>query len=135
MTTPAGLVPRNTIPGQVVTPDVSAVIDPKSAGVHALVTVLHHLIQYSGAYHSESDQLEALDALRAFEKSQVTSAVRASLNELKPLPAEVEDVTQRVPPGAVAPQPLIASGGIDYNKLAAAMIAAQAAAQQGVNDA
>lgn len=135
MTTPAGLAPRTTIQGQVVSPEVSAVIDPKSAGVHALVTVLTRLVQYSGAYHSENEVLEAMSAIRAYENSLVTPSVRASLHEMQPLQAPVEDVTQRIPPGAVSPQPVIAPGGIDYNKLAAAMIAAQAAASREVQDA
>lgn len=112
------------IPGQVVNP--TAVTQSGASGpAHEFFGVIKQLIHFAG-FHNQQDVINAVNAVDAYEKHVVPpSDLRAVNTEGEPAP--VEDVSQRRPPtpaGVIAAQ---APGQqIDYAKLAAAIVAAQA---------
>jgi hypothetical protein len=126
MTMQAGLAPRSVVTGQVVEP--TAYVDPKSVTVHSLADVLRTLVHRSvGAFHTEADQDKAMKAINDWERQQLNASSLRALLEENPGRAEKEDVSLRIPPNNVAPT-AVQGQPIDYNKLAAAIVAAQQAA-------
>lgn len=112
------------IRGDVLAP--TAMTAPESSSAHGYYNVIRDLIRRVG-YHNENQVLTALQAVDAHEKHQVSQGdLRLLANENEPAP--YEDVSKRTPPaGYVAPVP--AGPAIDYNALAAALVAAQQQAQ------
>lgn len=98
----------------------------RDSAVHGLANVLRELIHMNQHFPSEGAKLSAQAAVDNWEKQHVGSL--AGINREQDT-APVEDVTQRVPPmvGAMpAPIP-----GLDYNKLAEALVSAQQRAVGG----
>jgi hypothetical protein len=130
MSTSTGAVAPHTIPGEIVTPD--AVLDPKSVPAHNFFNVMRDLIGMT-PYHTEGQKNKALDAVDAFENRFVPVQDRQHvLTETDP--AGREDVSLRpVPANSGFPAP-VAGPAIDYNRLAAAIVAMQQqAAAEAVN--
>lgn len=118
MSTPEnGLEPYQ---GQVVEP--SATAGPGPSAAHGLGQVLLDLIHRSGSYHSEADQDAAAATVHKWVNGQVSVSEKRALSTGDER-APKEDVTQRVPPGGPAPVGVVAPG-IDYDKLAAALVRA-----------
>src|SRR5215469_8102803 len=118
-----------TLPGAVLTP--TQVVSAQANLAHQFFNVVRHLIEHAGAYRNESTQTDHLAVVQRYENALTSPAERRQLlSEDDRAPRE--DVTQRTPfPGsggvpAVAP----AAAAIDYNKLAAAIVAQQAAMAQ-----
>lgn len=103
---------------------------PTANPAHKFFNVIRDIVHMSG-YHTEGQLLEALNAISAYEKQLVTASDLRQVSTDNDR-AAVEDVTQRKAPNAVGPQPLQTAAPIDYNQLAAALLAAQAAQSQGV---
>lgn len=118
MTTPA-------ITGEVIQP--KAMAGPVASAVYALGHVLKDVLHGAHIYKNESEILKAFDTIdqfvNAFVKGSELPAVVQPTDR-----AKVEDVSQRIPPNGI-PAPA-ASPGIDYDKLAAALVKAQLAASQ-----
>jgi hypothetical protein len=114
------------IAGEVVQP--SAMISGKDEALHSFAGVIRDLVLRGGAYHTENDQDAALNSVSKYVAASLAPSVMAALNNEHPGAAAKEDVTQRVPPSGIfiAPVP-VNNQPIDYNKLAAAIVAAQAA--------
>jgi hypothetical protein len=120
MSTPAGALAPHTIPGEIVTPD--AVLDPKSIPAHDFFNVMRDIVHRT-TYHHESEKNAALDAVDAFESRFVPVQDRKYV-QLETDYAGREDVSQRTPP-QVGTLPVPAGPAIDYNRLAAAIVAMQ----------
>lgn len=121
MSTPAGALAPHTIPGEVVTPD--AVLDPKSVPAHNFFNVLRDLVHRT-TYHDEGQKHAALDALDAFEQRFVPVQDRKYV-VLDTDYAGREDVSKRIPPQVGTTPVPVAGPAIDYNRLAAAIVAMQ----------
>jgi hypothetical protein len=116
MTTPAGaLAPYQ---GQAVAP--SAVVDARSTATHAFMNVIRSVVTALPVFSVESDALEAIRAIGAFEKHLIPELHKV-LREGETAP--VEDVRLRRGPNQAPPQATAAGEPIDYNKLAAAIAA------------
>lgn len=87
-------------------------------------------VVHKSLYHNENDRLAALSAIDGYEKHVIPAADQAYVvGESDRAP--VEDVTLRKP----ATAPLAAAGqAIDYARLAAAIVAAQAAQASAAGD-
>lgn len=118
MSTPAGALAPTVIPGEVITP--AAVVGPQAFPTHAFLNVVRDLI-HGHVYHNEEDLKAALETVNVYEKRLLQSDHQHVLSEDDPAPHE--DVTQRIPPRGAAPV-VPAGPAIDYNKLAAALMAA-----------
>jgi hypothetical protein len=132
MSTPlAGLAPR-TVAGQVVTP--TAMIDAKSEAAHAFANVIRTLVQRSvGAFHNETDQDNAMNAVAAYERQLVPLTTLQALHEEMAGVAQKEDVSLRLPPNNSGPVSATIAQSIDYNRLAAAVAAHMLAAQSAAS--
>jgi hypothetical protein len=113
-------------PARVVTP--SAVAQAQPSAVFGLGEVLKTIIHNSRTYVSENDVDKAISAVEKFVGAFTTGSDMQALATGAER-AMKEDVTQRVAPGGIAS---IVPPGIDYDKLAAALLAAQAAQQKAV---
>lgn len=120
MSTPAGAVAPYTIPGEVVTP--AAVVGPLAFPAHAFLNTLRSVISRSGAFHGEDELRSALSSVDNYEKAILKNDHKHVLTEDDHAP--YEDVSLRIPPRTGnAPVP-IGAPAIDYNRLAAALMAA-----------
>lgn len=129
MTTPAGAVaPSQPVQGVVLRPGANDLINPESTATHRFLSVIEELVRRS-AYHSEQQKLDALDAVAAFRRHAIDTADHHRVVS-EDDPAPVEDVRLRRGPDGTPPAPPAGAPAIDYNALAAALIAAQRAAQQ-----
>lgn len=129
MTTAAGAVaPTQPVQGVVLRPGTNDLINPESTATHRFLTVIEDLVR-GHAYHSEQQKLDALSAVDAFRRHAVDSADRHRV-VTEDDAAPVEDVRLRVAPGGAPAVVPAGAPAIDYNALAAALIAAQKAAQQ-----
>lgn len=99
---------------------------PSASPAHQFFNVVRDLIKRT-TYHTEGEALDALSAVSAYEKQVITAGDLRQVSTDND-PAPVEDVSQRKAPNQAAPQHT-AVAPIDYNQLAAALIAAQQAAQ------
>lgn len=118
MSTPAGALAPTVIPGEVVTP--AAVVGPQAFPTHNFLNVIRDLVS-GRVYHNEDDLKAALDTVNVYEKRLLSSDHQHVLSEFDAAPHE--DVSQRIPPRG-APIVPAAAPAIDYNKLAAALMAA-----------
>lgn len=120
MSTPAGALAPTVIPGEVVTP--AAVVGPLAFPAHAFLNTVRSVITRSGAFHGEDELRSALASVDSYEKAILKNDHKHVLSEDDHAP--FEDVSLRTPPrnGGV-PVPTGAPA-IDYNRLAAALMAA-----------
>jgi hypothetical protein len=119
MSTPAGAL-APTIQGDVVAP--SAVVGPLAFPAHNFLNVIRDVIHRGNVYHSEDDLKSALATVDDFERRFISNDHQHVVGEDDAAPHE--DVSARIPPrGGYAPVPSTAPV-IDYNKLAAALMAA-----------
>lgn len=128
MTTPVPYVPSTVVQGTVVEP--TAIASGKESAVHALGETLMRIIDgVPAAFHGENDRLKAHESVRQFVGSLVSRQGFAALRTGDEK-APVEDVAMRVPPPQVTfGTPVNAPGaGIDYDRLAAAIVRQQAKA-------
>ena len=116
MTTPAGAVAPYQ--GQAVAP--SAVIDARSTATHAFMNVIRSVVTSLPVFSTETDALEAIRAIGAFEKHLVPELHKV-VREGETAP--VEDVRLRRAPNSAPPQTAAAGEPIDYARLAAAIAA------------
>jgi hypothetical protein len=120
MSTPAGALSPTVIPGEVVTP--AAVVGPLAFPGHAFFNTVRHVITRSGTFHGEDELKNALHSVDAYEKAILKADHKHVQSEDDFAPHE--DVSLRVPPRTgYAPVPTGAPA-IDYNRLAAALMAA-----------
>lgn len=105
---------------------------PHAAPAHAFFNTVRDLVVSHG-YHTEQGRLDALASIDRYEKQVISSGdLQQVFSENDRAP--YEDVRLRKGPSNGQPAPVMVPGGIDYNLLAAALIAAQQAqmqAQQG----
>ena len=99
----------------------TAVADPQAVATHKFTRVLADLIRKSGVYHTEAELHAALEAVDEFARRHVDPSARHMLTR-EDDPAPVEDVSKRKPPAGAAPAAVPALP-IDYNALAAAIVA------------
>ena len=109
--------------GVVVTP--SQVTSPGDSLTHQFCNVVRHLITYSGAYRSESEETAHLAVVDRYEKSALGGALRYLNTEGDQAPRE--DVSQRAAPAGSAVVVPPAALTDDNDQLAAAMVRAQQA--------
>lgn len=114
-------------PAKALTP--SAVAQAQPSAVFGLGEVLKTIIHNSRTYVSENDVDKAVSAVEKFVGAFTTNSDLKALATGEERAAK-EDVTQRVAPGGVSPS--LIPAGIDYDKLAAALLAAQAQQQKAV---
>lgn len=116
--------PTLAIQGEVVQP--SAVASPQAAAAFNLGQVLKEIIHaIPAAFSSENQVLAAFTAIDDFIKAFVTrSALPALADGTQRAP--MEDVSKRIPPAGTAFSVPTNIPAIDYDKLAAAMVRAQA---------
>lgn len=119
MSTPTGALAPTVIPGEVVAP--AAVIGPNAFPTHNYLNVVRDLVS-GRKYHNEDDVRTALAAVDEYEKRMLAADHRHVLSEDDAAPHE--DVSQRIPPRGSAPVVPATAPAIDYNKLAAALMAA-----------
>lgn len=98
---------------------------PVHATTHRLGELLKDVFRRSGTFHTESALHEAEAVVDAWVKAIIPSAAMRALSTGEQS-APREDVTKRTPPGGPAVVVAQAAPGIDYDKLAAALLAAQA---------
>lgn len=131
MSTP---VPVRTNGGQVVQGKVSrpdrpvnpsAIAQAVPSAAYGIAQVLKDLIHSSRAFHSENQVLEAYKAVDTFMKAFVPASALSALMTGDER-ASIEDVSKRIPPQGVAFSVPTNVPAIDYDKLAAAMVRAQA---------
>lgn len=118
MSTPAGALAPTVIPGEVVTP--AAVVGPQAFPTHNYLNVMRDLVR-GRVFHNEEDVRTALATIDTYEKRLLSSDHQHVLSEDDAAPHE--DVSQRIPPRG-APVVPSSAPAIDYNKLAAALMAA-----------
>lgn len=129
-----------TLTGKLSRPDrpiePSAVAKQVPSAAFAIGQVLRDLIHSSGAFKSENQILEAYKAVDTFMKAFIpASALPALMTGDERAP--VEDVSKRIPPQGIAFSTPTNVPAIDYDKLALAMVRAQAqyaAEQQAVQE-
>lgn len=120
MSTPAGAPAPYTIPGELVTP--AAIVGPLAFPAHAFLNTMRQVISKSAVFHSEDELNAALQSVTNYEKAILKNDHQHVLSEEDHAPRE--DVSKRIPPrGSYAPVPTGAPA-IDYNRLAAALMAA-----------
>lgn len=117
MTTPA------VLSGNVVQP--SATASRSQAAAARLGEVLKEIINRSGAFLTEDGLRLAEQAVTDWVAAMVPGAAMNAL-DTQDYRAAREDVAQRIPPGG-PPVVITSQPAIDYDKLAAAIIAAQSA--------
>lgn len=125
MTTAVAERDTSVVQGQVSPPP--AIANAAQSANYKFAQVMKELIVASPhAFNSENDQLGALAAVDSFVKALVPNSARRALADV-PSRAQVEDVSKRVPPaGAGYSLPYAGNAAIDYDKLAAAIVRAQA---------
>lgn len=124
MNTPA--VPEAPLQGVVTS--TRTVTLPGDLKAHAFFNVIRDLLNNFGIYHNESDLENAHQAVTDFEKHILDGPHYAVISEVDRAPKE--DVTQRAAPvvgTAIVP---LSSQPLDYNKLAAALLAMQRQQQE-----
>lgn len=123
-----GQPPAPVVSGQVLTPRPGATAGPVHVAAVKLGEVLKDIIHRSGTYMSEDLMNAALASVDSWVKSLVPVSIMSNIGV--DMRAAYEDVTQRTPPGG--PAPVMQQPGIDYDKLAQALIRAQQAQVQAV---
>ena len=129
MTTPAladtGAKPAPVIQGKVSYP--SAIAGQVPSAVFKFSQLIKELIHsVPTAFNNENDVLAALTTVDDFIKAFVPLSNLAALADV-PARAPIEDVTKRTPPAGVSYSIPSNTPAIDYNKLAEAIVRAQAA--------
>lgn len=114
--------PGNTVSGEVIQP--AQVQSAKASLGHDFFNVLRHIIKHGGAYHDQGTQSEHLNVVDRYEANQAGREARNLLTEDDPAPVRNPDFAL-VTSGVPAPPP--AAANLDYNKLAAAIVAVQQA--------
>lgn len=100
-----------------------------ASSAHAFFNVIRDILHKSG-YHTEGELLAALDAIAQYELKVVTPGDLQQVSSENDR-AAVEDVSKRIPPqSGIGMLPVLSPAPIDYDKLAAALVRAQAAAAQ-----
>lgn len=129
MTTPVPYDPSQVVvQGSVVQP--TAIASGKESAVSGLAQVITRLIDgLPAAFTREDDKLRAHAAVNTWVNAHTTASARRALmtgDEKAP----IEDVALRVPPPQVTfGTPVNPTGGIDYDRLAAAIVRQQNAAK------
>lgn len=117
------------VPGEVIQP--TTYTGPKAVATHKLGEMLKELVHGSPhAFTSENDMLAALKTVDSYVKAHTQATERQALSDGTQR-APVEDVSERIPPvvGYAVPNSA-ATQPIDYDRLAAAIVRAQAGAAQ-----
>lgn len=109
-------------------PSPADTIPARDVRAHAFFNVLRNVVQAVGAFSNEEALDGALKSLADFEKDFLQTSLRHVTQEHDPAPKE--DVRLRVPPQVGYSVVPAAGPGIDYNKLAAAIVAMQQQANQ-----
>lgn len=128
MTTPVPYDPSGVVvQGSVVQP--TAIASGKESAAHGLAKVLGRIIDgLPAAFTREDDRLQAHAAVNDFVRANVTQTGLRALQTGEEK-APIENVALRVPPPPVTfGTPVNPTGGIDYERLAAAIVRQQAAA-------
>lgn len=108
-------------PSQVRQP--SAMAGPVHSATFKLGEILKDVLRKSGSYHNETDLHAALNAVDTWVRSIVPLSAHPALADgMQSAPHE--DVTKRIPPGGM-PAIISTAPAIDYDRLAAAILAAQ----------
>lgn len=125
MSTPGGAVAPYDASAGAVSP--SGYIKPQSVAVAKFAQVMRDILGVVQVYHNEADLDQAHRTITEYIKQMTDPADRSRLvSEGDQAPKE--DVSERVPPTNRGPATAPAGfGPIDYNKLAAALVAAQQA--------
>lgn len=136
MTTPAVPDSGHYLQGTLV-PSAADTIPAADVKTHAFFNILRDVVGGLHVYPSEGALDSALNAITEFERTLLSGPIHRVVQETDLAPKE--DVTKRIPPQVgmnVAP---VAGPAIDYNKLAAAIVAMQRAAadsedQRGITE-
>lgn len=125
MTTPAVReTPPAVVQGSVVTP--SATANGQQSAVFSLGQTLKELIHGTPqAFTSENQRLNALTSVDSWIKAHVPNSARKAVATDEER-AEIEDVSKRPAPNGVSYSIPTTAPTIDYDKLARAMVRAQA---------
>lgn len=118
------------VQGRVVTP--SAVAGPQQSAVFKVGEFLKTLAHKAGVFANESDLLSVLNDIDGWVKAFVPASAMPALADGSQM-APHEDVSQRVPPNSTGVV-VSASPGIDYDKLAAAIVRQQQVSQVEENN-
>jgi hypothetical protein len=115
------------VAGEVIQP--TAYAGPKAVATHKLGELLKELVHGNPhAFTSENQKLEALNTVDGYVKAHTQpSEIRALSDGTQRAP--IEDVTQRKAPNVGYSVPTAQAAPIDYDRLAAAIVRAQAAQQ------
>lgn len=122
-------MPEGTYLQGTLVPSPADAIPAGDALAHDFFNVVHAVLNNVAVFRNENELDHAHGIVERFENHYLTTSRRNVITEDDQAPKE--DVTQRVAPqpgGAVVP---VAGPAIDYNKLAAALVAAQRRAQDG----
>lgn len=107
-----------------IVPDPSQhVIAAGDIKAHGFFNVIRDLLTASNLYHNEGALGAAIEAVTAFEKHILEGSHRSVIQEHDVAPKE--DVSQRVAPQVGTAVAVPSSTGLDYNRLAAAIVALQ----------
>lgn len=119
------LAPQGPYVQGTIVPDPSQhVIPAGDVKAHGFFNVIRDLLTASNLYHSEGSLTAAIEAVTAFEKHILSGDHRSVIQEHDVAPKE--DVSQRVAPQVGTAVAVPSSGaGLDYNRLAAAIVALQ----------
>ena len=112
---------RGAISGRVVQPAATA--GPQQSAVYKVGEFLKTLAHKAGVFANESDLLSALSDIDKWVSAYVPASAMNAL-DTESGRAPIEDVSQRTPPNSTAVVQTMAPG-IDYDKLAAAIVRAQ----------
>lgn len=121
MNEPAVVQQGGTVQSSVVSPTRTIPKEPYSS--HGFFNVIRDIVHRGNVYHSEVDQNAALDAIDKHEQHQLAENLPYVISDTDR--AGREDVTLRTPPGGAVLPNAVATQGIDYDKLAAAIVRAQ----------
>lgn len=127
--TAGAVAPRQGQPvqGYVLRPGTNDTIPAEATATHSFLSAIEGLIRRV-TYHSEQDRLDALTAVAGYRKHALGTHASRVVGEDEPAP--VEDARLRRAPGQPGqPVPALGAPVIDYNALAAALIAQQQAQQ------
>lgn len=124
------------IPGTVISGgSTGAVVSPQHNALFRVGELLKKVVRaVPTAFPNENDVYNAITAIESFVTTGIPAASLRALSEEHDGAAPLEDVTKRIPPAGSAALAAPAMQGIDYDKLAQALIAAQQRAAQQVAD-
>lgn len=116
------------VAGEVITPRPAATANAQQSAVYKFGELMKGVLHRSvGVFHNEADLLDALNIVDAFVKTFVPASVANVLSTGEQM-APREDVSLRIPPNQ-GHAPVPAAPGLDYDKLAAAILRVQQAQQ------